>query len=94
MEDLASYQRLILPVLKRYFIKQAAIFGSFAKGNVHDDSDIDLLIEPGKNFTIFKMIKLKEEISELINRKVDLVEYSAIKLSIREEVLSSAIRIL
>jgi predicted nucleotidyltransferase len=94
MKDLEQYQQLILPVLKRYFIKRAAIFGSFAKGEENTNSDIDLLIEPEKDFTIFKMLKLEDEISALIKRKVDLVEYSALKPSIRKEVLLSAITIL
>ena len=94
MQQLEQYQQLILPILKRYFIKRAAIFGSLAKGNMGLDSDVDLLIEPGKGFTIFKLLKLEEEISLAIKRKVDLVEYSALKSSIKEIVLSSAIRIL
>ena len=94
MEELEKYRQLILPLLKRYFIKRAAIFGSVAKGNTNDKSDVDFLIEPGKRFTIFKMLKLEEEISELLHRKVDLVEYSAIKPSNRDEVLLSAITIL
>ena len=94
MQQLEQYQQLILPVLKRYFIKRAAIFGSFAKGNITANSDMDLLIEPEKDFTIFKMLQLEQEISELIKRKVDLVEYSAIKPSIKKEVLLSAITIL
>jgi len=94
MEPLEQYQKLILPVLKRYLIKRAAIFGSFAKDNANSDSDVDLLIEPTSGFTIFKMLKLEDEISDLIKRKVDLVEYTALKPSIRKEVLSSAINIL
>jgi len=94
MQQLEQYQQLILPVLKRYFIKRAAIFGSLAKGNINADSDVDLLIEPGVGFTLFNMLKLEEEISELIKRKVDLVEYSALKPSIEKEVLRSAITIL
>ena len=94
MQQLEQYQQLILPVLRRYFIKRAAIFGSFAKDNTNPHSDVDLLIEPGKDFTIFKMLQLEEEISVLIKRKVDLVEYSALKSSIEKEVLLSAITIL
>ncbi|HEY8999705.1 MAG TPA: nucleotidyltransferase family protein [Mucilaginibacter sp.] len=94
MQQLEQYQQLILPVLKRYLIKRAAIFGSFAKGNTTANSDIDLLIEPENNFTLFKMLQLEQEISQLINRKVDLVEYSALKPSIKNEVLRSAITIL
>jgi predicted nucleotidyltransferase len=94
VKQLEQYQELILPVLKRYFIKRAAIFGSFAKGNSTANSDIDLLIEPENNFTLFKMLQLEQEISQLINRKVDLVEYSALKPSIKNDVLRSAITIL
>lgn len=89
-----QYQELILPVLKRHLVKHAAIFGSVAKQNTNSNSDLDLLIEPSKGFTLFKMIRLEEEISELLKCKVDLVEYSALKPSIKEEVLRSAITIL
>jgi predicted nucleotidyltransferase len=94
MSELEQYQNAIIPVLKRHLIKRAAIFGSFAKGNNNENSDIDLLIEPGKGFTFFSLLNLEEEIAQLLNRKVDLVEYSAIKPSIKEEVLLSAITIL
>ena len=75
-------------------IKHAAIFGSFAKGTSTNESDLDLLIEPAERFTLFKMITLEQEISEALNRKVDLVEYTALKPSIREEVLRTAVTIL
>jgi predicted nucleotidyltransferase len=94
MHEFESYQQLIVPVLKRYLIKRAAIFGSFAKGKANSESDVDLLIGPEKGFTIFNLLKLEEEITALTNRKVDLVEYNALKPSIREEVLLSAISIL
>jgi len=94
MKELEKYQKLIIPVLEKYLIKRAAFFGSFAKGTNTAKSDVDLLIEPGEGFTIFKFLELENEISELTKRKFDLVEYSAIKSSIREEVLSSAITIL
>jgi len=62
MEQLEEYQQLTLPALKRYFIKRAAIFGSFAKGNMNVNSDIDLLIEPDTGFTFFNMLNLQDEI--------------------------------
>ena len=94
LHDVEKYQRLILPVLIRYSIKRAAIFGSLAKSGMNSNSDLDLLIEAEIGFTLFKMLKLQEELSEVTNRKVDLVEYSALKPSIRNEVLLSAIAIL
>lgn len=94
MEEIDQFQEVLLPVLKRYLIKRAAIFGYYAKGTTTAISDMDLLIEPEPGFTMFNMLKLEEEISDLLKLKVDLVEYSALKPSIRNEVLSSAITIL
>jgi len=94
MQELKKYQKLILPVLNRYSIKRAAIFGSAAKGTMTKDSDVDLLIEAGDGFTLFTMLKLEEEISALVKRKVDIVEYGALKSSIENEVLLSSISIL
>jgi hypothetical protein len=94
MEEIEKYKELILPVLKRYFIQRAAIFGSLAKNNLKAGSDVDLLIETGKDFTLFKMLALEQEISDITKRRVDFVEYSALKPSIKNEVLLSAISIL
>jgi len=94
MQHIEQYKTLILPVLKRHLIKRAAIFGSFAKGNASSTSDVDMLIEGDRSFTMFRMLELEEEISNILDRKVDLVEYSAIKSSIRSEVLETAITIL
>jgi predicted nucleotidyltransferase len=94
MKEVEKYKKLILPVLERYFIKRAAIFGSLAKNELKSGSDIDLLIEPGKDFTLFKMLELEREISDITKRRVDLVEFSAIKPSIKNEVLLSSISIL
>jgi predicted nucleotidyltransferase len=94
MQEIEKYKQLILPVLKRYAIKRAAIFGSAAKGLMTPESDVDLLIESSYGFTLFKLLSLEEEISELINRKVDIGEYDALKPSIKDEVISSSISIL
>lgn len=94
MLSIERHKELIVPVLKRHNVQHAAIFGSVAKDSATDSSDIDLLIEPAPNFTLFKMLALEQEIAELVHQKVDLVEYSALKSSIKDEVLRTAITIL
>lgn len=85
---------MIVPVLQRYAVKHAAIFGSLAKGNLTENSDIDLLIEPASGFTLFNMLQMEEDIAKLTNRKIDIVEYRALKPSIKKEVELTAIAIL
>lgn len=94
MQSITEYQQIILPVLKKYQVKRAAIFGSVAKGSATRNSDFDVLVETEPGFTLFKMLQLEQEIAELLRRKVDLVEFDAIKQSIKDEVLQSAVVIL
>ncbi|WP_295770101.1 nucleotidyltransferase domain-containing protein [uncultured Mucilaginibacter sp.] len=94
MQDLEKYKALIVPILKRYDIKQAAIFGSLAKGTMTRQSDIDLLIEPSTGFTLLTLLKLEEEIAQLTNHKIDIVEYGALKNSIKNEVEQTLVPIL
>lgn len=84
----------ILEVLKRYPIKKAAIFGSFARGEANNTSDIDLLIESNQPITLFDVLRLEKELAAVTSRKIDIVEFSAIKNSIRTNVLRDAISIL
>ncbi len=84
----------ILIVLKNYPIKRASVFGSYSRNEQTESSDVDLLIETSEKFTLFQFLKLERELSESTLKKVDLVEYKAIKPSIRERVLAEAISIL
>ena len=87
-------KRNILGVIANYPVKKAAVYGSFARGDSTDGSDVDLLIETSKPVTIFQILQLEIDISEITRRKTDIVEYAAIKDSIRERVLAEAIQIL
>ena len=89
-----SLRQTILSVLKKQPIQRAAVFGSFARGEEHAHSDIDLLIEYSARHTLFDILRLENELSEATSRKVDIVEYAAIKPTIKERILSQAITIL
>ena len=38
-------KRKVLPVLRKYDLKKAGIFGSIARGELREDSDVDILVE-------------------------------------------------
>ena len=69
-------------------VRRAALFGSAAKGTMKKGSDIDLLVEIEKNKTLFDVINLKLSLEERLGRKVDLVEYDAIKPLMKRSILS------
>ena len=84
----------ILPILKKYGVKRAGIFGSVARGEDRADSDVDILVEIEGRMSLLDFVGLKLELEDLLGRKVDLGEYAVIKPIIRESVLREEVPIL
>lgn len=82
------------PILKKYGIKKAGVFGSFAPGESGKDSDIDLLVEIRSDISLLDFVGIKQELEEALGRKVDLVEYNVIKPRIRARVLREEVALL
>ena len=91
---LAKLKKQIKDTLKNYPISKAAIFGSFARGEEDANSDIDILIQTSKPVSMFLLLRLENELSKLTQRKIDIIEYSAIKPSIKQNVLNEAISLI
>lgn len=83
-----------MPVLKRYNIKRAGVFGSAVRNNMKKGSDIDILIELKYTISLFKFARIKNELEDVLHNKVDLVEYKAIKPALREKILNEEVAIL
>ena len=58
---------------QRYRLQKVGIFGSVARNSAKDDSDIDIVVEMEPN--ILLKVQLKEELEQLLGRKVDLIRY-------------------
>ena len=81
-------------ILERYPIRKAAIFGSFARGNNRNDSDLDILVEADDSLSLLDFVGIKGDLEDVLGRKVDLVEYDTIKPRIRESVLANTVQLL
>ena len=67
------------PVLqKKYPIKSIGVFGSIARGDNNENSDIDILVEFDKPIGI-EFIDLANELEFILHQKVDLISKSGIK---------------
>ncbi len=82
----------IAEICRRYKVKELAVFGSAARGEMRPDSDIDLLVEflPDANIDLLQHFAAERELAELLGRKVDLVSKRGLREILREEVLSQA----
>jgi uncharacterized protein len=61
------------PILSKYPITYAGVFGSVARGEQTKDSDIDILIDYQRPFSIISLVALERSLSEALGKKVDLV---------------------
>jgi predicted nucleotidyltransferase len=77
----------ILPILRRYGVSKAALFGSIVKNQIQPESDIDILVQIDNDISLLDFVGLKIELEETLNRNVDLVEYDTIKPLIRDRIL-------
>ena len=73
-------------------IRSLALFGSYLHGNVHSDSDIDLLVEyePEQPVGLFAMAEMESELSILLKRTVDLRTAQDLSIYFRDHVLAEA----
>ncbi|MBI1337045.1 MAG: hypothetical protein GC164_08795 [Phycisphaera sp.] len=81
--------------LTRKGVVTLSVFGSTARDEAGPDSDVDLLVELDPNdrpFGLFRFIALQHFIEDLLGCKVDLVEKSALRSELKDEVLREAIR--
>ena len=63
------------------------MFGSSARGEMQEDSDIDILVDIKADISLLDFVGLKQKIEEALGRKVDLVEYDTLKPLLRERIL-------
>ena len=92
--DLNEIKNIAIPILKKYGVKSAGLFGSFAREEAKTDSDIDLLIEFDDEKMAYKIIDLHIELEEAFGRKIDLISYKWIDPHIKQSILNDEIRII
>jgi len=83
-------------LLKTYGVEEIGVFGSFARGDNDDNSDVDIAIEINHEKAVvgfFAFARMQRFLEELLGRKVDLVTKRSIKPYIKERILSQMIMI-
>jgi predicted nucleotidyltransferase len=84
----------ILPLLERYGVRRASLFGSVARGEDGPDSDIDILVEMPDSASLLELAGLKIDLEEVLNREVDVLTYDSLHPLLRDRILREQERIL
>ena len=91
VNSLEEVKKLAIPILKAHKIKKAAVFGSFARGDFDDKSDVDILIEPpDEEFSLLDLARLKVSLEDVLGRQIDLVTYDSIYEPIKDRIMKES----
>lgn len=69
---------LVLPIAKKYKVREIYLFGSYARGDANERSDLDFLVFGGENFKLTMIFSLAEELRDVLKKDVDVFEINEI----------------
>ena len=78
-------------IRQRYKAEIKGIFGSYARGDFHADSDLDLLVDFDEDANLFDLVGLQQFLEEKLGSKVDLVSRRSLREELRTSVLNEMI---
>lgn len=91
-ETLLDRLNRAMPELRTHSVVAVWIFGSVALGQARDESDVDILVDFSRPVSLFQLARLQRRLEEILGRKVDLVSRDGLRPSLRDRILSEAIR--
>jgi hypothetical protein len=92
-DKIKNLQKKIIPVLEKYGVKRASVFGSFARGEERRDSDIDILVKMPEDASLFDMVALKRSLEEKTAREIDVMTYRSVNKFVKKYIVRDAIKI-
>ena len=94
LQELKERIQALKPYIEtRYNIDKLFIFGSYARREQNEKSDIDLLVDFKKTPDLLTFIEIEEFLSEKLKQSVDLVPKRKLKPQLRESILKEAIAV-
>lgn len=80
--------------MRRRGVVRASVFGSYARGEATQDSDVDFLVEFEAGRTLLDLSGLRLDLCDLLDREVDVATPKSLHPKLRDQILSEQIRIL
>lgn len=77
-------KELLVKELKKEGVIKASLFGSVARGEEDNNSDIDIIVQFEEGKSLLDLAGLKVKLEEIFNRKVDVITYNSIHPLLRK----------
>jgi predicted nucleotidyltransferase len=79
--------------LELYSVKSLSLFGSVARGEEKEASDVDILVSFGKPIGLFTFMALKDHLEKILSAPVDLVTEEALHPRLRDKIMEGSIHV-
>jgi predicted nucleotidyltransferase len=89
-EALAAHRANIRRIVESHHAGNARVFGSVVHGLDHDASDLDILVDPTAEATLFDIGAIRHELRQLLGVPVDVLTPNALPAKFRAAVLAEA----
>ena len=90
---LKEYKNDILRIAFLHGAKNIKIFGSVARGEQNQNSDVDFIVEMEKGKTVLNRIALMQDLKKLLGQDVDVVTYKSLKEKIKNSLIKDAVEL-
>jgi hypothetical protein len=84
----------IVDILRRNDVKRASFFGSIIRGEMTDESDIDILVEFEGKKSLLGISHLKNELEDAIDRRVDILTFKSLHPLLKDRILAEQVPII
>ncbi|PZP54556.1 MAG: hypothetical protein DI586_09530 [Micavibrio aeruginosavorus] len=90
-EETINRLRRLKPRFHEMGIKRMAVFGSIARNQADEDSDVDILVDLDKDFGMIKFFQMKKEIESHVGRQVDIMTFDSVRAPHHKHILAEAV---
>jgi len=91
LQNLLTHKKEIIKLANTHGASNLRVFGSIARGEADQKSDVDLIVDLKKDSTLLNLGALLMDLEDLLHCKVDLVTEKALNPRIKDKVLKEAI---
>lgn len=80
-------RNMITPVLRKYGVKKASLFGSVLREDHTEDSDSDILVEMPETASLLELASLKLDLEDTLRRKVDVLTFGSLHPLLKKRIM-------
>ena len=88
---LQSKRSQIIQIATRHGAQKVRVFGSVVRGDARPDSDIDFLVDMEGGRSLLDLVKLSQDLEELLHRKVDVLTDGGLSPHLEQHIHAEAV---